>query len=317
MTNTVALIPFIIPVMALVLDYLFGDPISIPHPIIYFGKAISWGEKQWNHGNLRVQKGAMMIFFYLLILVVVLGFTTMILEAFSPWLYLVIATYMLWMGIANRTLIAEGKAVINKLDTEGLDAGRTQLSRIVGRDTSVLTEQEVRLATLETLSENLSDGVVAPLFWYAVLGVPGVMGYKLINTFDSMVGYKNHRYLRFGRIPAQLDDIVNYIPARITAVLMFLVTLNPAVITSVKKYRKAHASPNAGYPESALAGVLSCQFGGPHLYGGVMVEKPFIGDHSKKITTEDLERTCSVNHRVFILSIILILVIQLSKIIIS
>ncbi|QZE15868.1 adenosylcobinamide-phosphate synthase CbiB [Halosquirtibacter laminarini] len=308
------IIPVIIPIMALLLDYALGDPTGIPHPIVSFGKAISWGEKRWNRGKNRVLKGGAMIIGYSAILFILLFTISTLLKVYCPWGYLIFATYFVWMGIANRTLVKEGKAVIKRLDNEGLKAGQEQLARIVGRDTSVLSEQEIRLATLETLSENLSDGVVAPLFWYALLGVPGIMGYKLINTFDSMVGYKNHRYLRFGRIPAQLDDIVNYIPARITAFLMYLTCGKTKVAKSIRKYAKAHASPNAGYPESALAGILQCQFGGPHEYGGVMVDKPFIGDTHKKITTKDLEITCRVNHTVFCMTISIIIVLEILKI---
>ncbi|QZT37984.1 adenosylcobinamide-phosphate synthase CbiB [Halosquirtibacter xylanolyticus] len=307
------IISILIPIIATIFDYMFGDPVGIPHPIVFFGKAISWGEKRWNKGKHRVCKGGVLILSYCLILFVFLYIISSFLKENMPIVYLLFAIYFLWMGIANRTLIQEGMAVIRKLDQEGLEAGQKQLSRIVGRDTSVLSEQEVRLATLETLSENLSDGVVAPLFWYLLLGVPGIMCYKLINTFDSMVGYKNHRYLRFGRIPAQLDDVVNFIPARLTAWMMFLVTGNPQVLHFIKKYAQAHASPNAGFPESALAGILSCQFGGPHEYGGVMIDKPFIGDTPKKITTKDVEITCNVNHRVFILSILIILIVETVK----
>ena len=145
-----------------------------------------------------------------------------------------------------------------------LEEGRRQVSRIVGRDTSGLTDQEVRLAALETLAENLSDGVIAPLFWYLLLGVPGMLAYKMINTLDSMVGYKNERYLQFGRWAARIDDIANYIPARLTAVLMILST-----------------------------GRLC--FGGPHHYFGEMVYKPFIGNNNRPVYSSDMRIAVRVN----------------------
>ena len=142
-----------------------------------------------------------------------------------------------------------------------LDEGRRQVGRIVGRDTSALSAQEVRTAALETLAENLSDGVIAPLFWYAVLGVPGMMAYKMVNTLDSMIGYRNERYRQFGCIAARIDDVANYIPARLTALLMIIVSGRLSLFRFVGKYGSRHASPNSGYPEAALAGILNCRFG--------------------------------------------------------
>ena len=175
------------------------------------------------------------------------------------------------------------------------EEGRRQVARIVGRDTSNLSPQEIRAAALETLSENLSDGVIAPMFWFALLGLPGMMAYKMVNTLDSMIGYKNERYLEFGRIAALIDDIANYIPARLTAYLMLLVSNNWGKRDFVRRFGPEHASPNSGYPEAALAAGLDCQFGGTHDYFGKPVEKPYIGTNARPFTTEDMRIAIQVN----------------------
>jgi len=187
-----------------------------------------------------------------------------------------------------------------------LDEGRKQVARIVGRDTSALSAQEVRTAALETLAENLSDGVIAPLFWYAVLGVPGMMAYKMVNTLDSMIGYRNERYRQFGCIAARIDDVANYIPARLTALLMILVSGRFSLFRFVGKYGSRHASPNSGYPEAALAGILNCRFGGPHYYFGEEVWKPFIGNNERALTTEDMKKAVCVNRQAEVLMVVLV-----------
>ncbi len=187
-----------------------------------------------------------------------------------------------------------------------LDEGRKQVARIVGRDTSALSAQEVRTAALETLAENLSDGVIAPLFWYAVLGVPGMMAYKMVNTLDSMIGYRNERYRQFGCIAARIDDVANYIPARLTALLMILVSGRFSLLRFVGKYGSRHASPNSGYPEAALAGILNCRFGGPHYYFGEEVWKPFIGNNERALTTEDMKKAVCVNRQAEVLMVVLV-----------
>ncbi|MBQ2002186.1 MAG: cobalamin biosynthesis protein, partial [Bacteroidaceae bacterium] len=167
---------------------------------------------------------------------------------------------------------------------------------------SNLSAQEVRTAALETLAENLSDGVVAPLFWMLLLGVPGMMTYKMVNTLDSMIGYRTERYEKFGCWAAKIDDYANYIPARLTAVLIvFAEKLMRWKQTSVKwlmgfvaRYGSQHASPNSGWPEAALAGVLDCQFGGGHNYFGVYFHKPFIGDYPRPLTTADMWRSLQI-----------------------
>ena len=271
----------ILPLLAgWLLDKLIGDPSWLPHPIVGFGKLISFCEKRWNKGKHRVKKGACTA---VVLIVFIYGASALLIHglyAMNLWIGVAVSAVLIFYCLAGTTLINEVRMVFMAAD-HSLEEGRRQVSRIVGRDTSGLTDQEVRLAALETLAENLSDGVIAPLFWYLLLGVPGMLSYKMINTLDSMVGYKNERYLQFGRWAARIDDIANYIPARLTAVLMTLSTGRLSLLKFVGRYGNQHASPNSGYPEAALAGILNCRFGGPHHYFGEMVYKPFISNETQ------------------------------------
>ena len=196
--------------------------------------------------------------------------------------------------LSGTTLAREVKEVFIALE-RSLDDGRRQVSRIVGRDTTALTADEVQKAALETLAENLSDGVIAPLFWWAVGGVPAMLGYKMVNTLDSMIAYHSPRYLRFGMVAARIDDVANYLPARLTALLMLLSAGRLGLMPFVLRYGKCHASPNSGWPEAALAGILNCRFGGPHQYFGEWFDKPYIGDNDRPLTITDMHTAIRVN----------------------
>ena len=204
-------------------------------------------------------------------------------------------------------MIREVREVFFALD-RSLEEGRQQVARIVGRDTSELSAQEVRTAALETLAENLSDGVIAPLFWFALLGTPGMLAYKMVNTLDSMIGYKTERYKDFGCWAAHIDDVANYIPARLTALLMILASGKLRLLTFVLKNGRKHASPNSGYPEAALAGILGCRFGGPHYYFGELFDKPYIGEHDRLLDTNDMKKAVRVNRVAEIWMILIVLV---------
>lgn len=282
-------------VIGYVLDLLIGDPENWPHPVRVFGTLIANGERWLNRPPFRFLKGALLT--VSLCIGVYLFFATLNRLTFSihPWLYVAMNGVWIWYGLANKGLITEGQKVFSVLQADGLDAGRAQLSRIVGRDTSRLSAQQIRIAVLETMSENLSDGVIAPLFFYALAGVPGMMTYKLINTMDSMVGYRSDRYEQFGKFAARLDDVVNFIPARLTALLMVLVTGSARGFQFILRYGSRHKSPNAGYPEAALAGILNCRFGGPNVYHGILVEKPFIGEWERRIEPQEINRASTIN----------------------
>lgn len=281
---------------AWLLDHWLGDPIWIPHPVVGFGKAISFFEHRLNKGGNRFVKGALVALLVVSGIYLITFFSLRQVAFLAPGLLLALQTLLIFYCLAGTTLVREVRAVFKAVD-RSTEEGRTQVARIVGRDTSRLSAQEVRVAALETLAENLSDGVIAPLFWYLLLGVPGMLAYKMVNTLDSMIGYRNERYRRFGCFAARLDDVANYIPARITAFLMILASGRLSLLAFVAKYGKRHASPNSGYPESALAGILDCRFGGPHNYFGKEVWKPHIGSNDRVLTTEDMRVAVLINRR--------------------
>lgn len=295
--------------LAWLLDRWLGDPVWLPHPVVAFGRAISFCEHTLNKGRGRFLKGAMTAI--TLVALTYLLTSTLLRGAniISPWLKATLETLLIFYCLAGTTLIREVRDVFQALD-RSLEEGRKQVARIVGRDTQALSAQEVRTAALETLAENLSDGVIAPLFWYCLLGVPGMMMYKMINTLDSMIGYRNERYRRFGCFAARLDDIANYLPARLTALLMVSVSGKPALWRFVLRYGKEHASPNSGYPEAALAGILDCRFGGPHDYFGEEVWKPYIGSNPHLLSTKDMLLAIRINQKVEIGTVLLIILIQ-------
>ena len=308
------------------LDLFFGDPQKLPHPIVWFGKMIAACEHQYNKGTHRKLKGALIAIGLILFVFAITWMLRKILGIFAlfifdgtreqvyqiPILLYIFDALAIFYCLAGTTLIREVREVFLALD-RSLEEGRKQVARIVGRDTSELSAQEVRTAALETLAENLSDGVIAPLFWLAILGTPGMLAYKMVNTLDSMVGYKTERYRDFGCWAAHIDDIANYIPARLTALLMLL--YSPPKLGGVRgglnrlkfvlKYARNHASPNSGYPESALAAILDCRFGGSHYYFGELFDKPYIGTNDRPLTTDDMKTAVRVNRMAEVLMVIL------------
>lgn len=300
---------YILPlVIAYVLDLALGDPRWLPHPIRLYGNMIAFGEKILNKNTARFAKGAFLtmvlcsgvfLFFY--------GVNYVLKSYTIP--FVVFNSIFLFYALANKSLIEEGKAVFTELK-KGIVQGRKRLSWIVGRETEKLNAQQVKTAVFETLSENLSDGVIAPLFYYAFLGVPGAMLYKMVNTLDSMIGYKNERYEQFGKFAAKLDDVLNFIPARLTAILMLIITGKIHLIGKVFHEGTKHSSPNAGYPEAALAFILDCRFGGPNYYHGKLVDKPYIGDNDRIIENSEFKKVATINYTTTLLCVICILVLQ-------
>ena len=288
--------------LAWMLDLCLGDPAGWPHPVVGFGRLIARGERVLNRGRQRRLKGGLMA-------LALVGGTYGVTAAVLGWVPTLVkwplCAVLIFYCLAGTTLIREVKEVFRAVD-RSLEEGRRQVARIVGRDTTQLTAQEVRTAALETLAENLSDGVIAPLFWYALLGVPGMLAYKMVNTLDSMIGYRNRRYLHFGCVAARLDDVANYVPARLTALLMVAVSGKIGLLSFVWKYGRRHASPNSGYPEAALAGILDCRFGGPHDYFGQEVWKPFIGHNDRLLTTRDMQLAVRINRRAEVVMIVLV-----------
>jgi adenosylcobinamide-phosphate synthase len=318
MTNPISLL------IGWLLDLLIGDPARLPHPIVWFGKMIAFGEHRLNKGSYRKLKGALMAVFLIVLVFAMTWLLRYSLTSYLSPLTTIFDAIIIFYCLAGTTLIREVRAVFLALD-RSLEEGRKQVARIVGRDTSELSAQEVRTAALETLAENLSDGVIAPLFWLALLGTPGMLAYKMVNTLDSMIGYKTERYKDFGCWAAHIDDIANYIPARLTALLMILprlITMNThggskfftfhfSLFTFVRKYGRCHASPNSGYPEAALAGILDCRFGGPHTYFGQLFDKPYIGDNDRLLTTSDMRTAVRVNRGAEVLMVVMVVTVLL------
>ncbi len=284
-------------------DLVMGDPERLPHPIVWFGKAIAWFERLLNKGRGRRVKGIITALLLIGFVYAAMFFLLRWIDGVDKYAGMAVKAIFVFYCLAGTTLIREVKKVFEAVD-RSLEEGRRQVARIVGRDTSELSEQEVRIAALETLAENLSDGVVAPVFWYAILGVPGMMAYKMVNTLDSMIGYRTQRYREFGWCAAHIDDVANYLPARLTTLLMLTVTGRFRLLNFVTWFGREHASPNSGYPEAALAGILDCRFGGPHTYFGEVVNKPYIGTNERPITTADMERAVSINRRVEVVVVV-------------
>jgi len=298
----------IIPlIVGYLLDLLFGDPEQLPHPVRLFGNTIALTERILNKNLIRFLKGMASVIVLCTCCFLFFYAVSAFLIAHSQIAYLIYSSIFVYYGLANKGLINEGKKVFELLNKEGIEAGRKQLSRIVGRDTTSLSAQQIRVAVLETMSENLSDGVIAPLFYYALAGIPGMMTYKLINTLDSMIGYRSERYEQFGKFAARLDDVANFIPSRLTALLMVCVSFSKNAFQFVFKYGNQHKSPNAGYPEAALAGILDTRFGGPNIYHGVWVDKPFIGNNDRIIAHDEIKVVAGTNHKATFLMIVLII----------
>ena len=286
------------------LDFFLGDPSWLPHPVVGFGKMISKGEHRLNRGSHRMAKGAALAAcLILLVFFAVWGLKRLVPNVV---IWLILDTIIIFYCLAGTTLIREVREVFLALD-RSLDEGRRQVARIVGRDTSQLSAQEVRTAALETLAENMSDGVIAPLFWFALLGTPGMLAYKMVNTLDSMIGYRTERYKDFGCWAARIDDVANYIPARLTALLMVIASGKLSLLKFVWKNGRRHASPNSGYPEAALAGILNCRFGGPHIYFGELFDKPYIGENDRELTTQDMHTAVRINRLAEVFMLLLVI----------
>ena len=298
------------------LDLIFGDPSKLPHPIVWFGKSIAFFEHRLNKGSHRKLKGALvaigLIVSVFVITYLIRHYLNLLPSITGKGWGWVFDSILVFFCLAGTTLIREVREVFLAVD-RSLEEGRKQVARIVGRDTTELSAQEVRTAALETLAENLSDGVIAPLFWFAILGVPGMLTYKMINTLDSMIGYKTERYRDFGCWAAHIDDVANYIPARLTALLMAIASPRKGLLRFIWRNGRRHASPNSGYPEAALAGILNCRFGGPHYYFGQLFPKPYIGENERELTTADMKHAVRINRIAEVLMVFLVMICLILK----
>ncbi len=291
-----------------VLDLLIGDPHFIPHPVRLIGSLISFCDKRLNCDagynisekkiNLIKYKRGMLLAFTVIIATFAMS-VIIIVAAYSINLYagIIAEAVMTWQILATKCLRVESMRVYDALRTDGVDAGRRAVSMIVGRDTSVLDAAGVTRAAVETIAENTSDGVIAPMLYTAIGGPVLGFVYKAVNTMDSMLGYKNDKYMYFGRFAARLDDVVNFIPARISAYLMIAAAFIGGrqldcknAYRIFKRDRFNHASPNSAQTESVCAGALRVQLAGDAVYFGKLVKKKYIGDGLREIEYEDIKR---------------------------
>ena len=287
--------------LGFILDLIIGDPHWLPHPIRLIGSFIAKLEKKLNgknlDNNIKLRNGKVLVFTVIAATLFVSCFILIASYLISPCFGLIIEAIMTYQILAAKCLKVESMKVYTSLVTEGLESGRKAVSMIVGRDTEVLDEKGVTKAAVETVAENTSDGVIAPMIYTAIGGpILGFM-YKAINTMDSMVGYKNDKFLYFGRAAAKLDDAVNFIPSRISAYLMiFSAYLSGKDFDGYNAYRVFkrdrfnHASPNSAQTESVCAGALGIQLAGDAVYFGKLVKKPFIGDPIREVEYEDIKR---------------------------
>lgn len=285
--------------VALALDLLIGWPAwlfaRIGHPVTWLGALISGLERRWNIGTQRRAKGVALV----LVVVGLAGGAGLALQALLPggWVGVLIGGVLAWPLVALRAMHDHVAAVARPLEAGDLEAARGAVAMIVGRDVTRLDAAGVARAGLESLAENTSDGIVAPVFWGVVLGLPGIAAYKAINTLDSMVGHKTDRYLAFGWASARLDDLVNLIPARLTGGLFALVSGGGAAWRCMIRDAGKHRSPNAGWPEAAMAGALRVRLSGPRAYGDQVSPEPWVNEGAPDPGPGDLRRGLRVYAR--------------------
>ena len=303
-------------------DCILGDPIwFLPHPVVLIGKLISFSEKHLRRIFPKTPKGelaagAVMSFAVPLISAGAAFGILYLCFVIHPLVYLAVGSFMSWQIFAARCLQKEAMKVVRCLEKDGIEAARKQVGMLVGRDTDRLSEEEVLRAAVETVAENTSDGVIAPLFFMMLGGPVGGFFYKAINTMDSMVGYKNEKYLYFGRFAAKMDDVVNFIPARLSALGMIVSASvlgfdgkNAARIW--KRDRRKHASPNSAQTESVCAGAMHIRLGGPASYFGVIHDKPTLGDPDRPIGRADVSGSCRLMYGTTVFWLILFTAVSL------
>lgn len=299
--------------VAFFVDAVLGDPYWFPHPVrlmgLYINKFEKVARKLFTSPKALKMAGILLTLSTAMITYIIAHGLLSLAIRVNTSLYHIINITLLWTCIAPKTLMKESMKIYYALKEKDLVKGRHLLSYIVGRDTQSLKEEQIAKATIETVAENTSDGVIAPLIYMYIGGAPLSLMYKAINTLDSMVGYKNDKYMDFGWASAKLDDIANYLPARITGLLLVVSSalLRLDVRNSIrilKRDNQNHSSPNSGVPEAAVAGALNIQLGGPNTYFGKIVDKPTIGEANRATSIKDIKST---NHMMYLSTILTIL----------
>lgn len=306
-------------VLAVVLDFIIGDPYWFPHPVIYIGKLISFLEKKArviakNEKTLRICGGIIVVTVSAVSFLIPYALLKLIKNI--SWIYHTLNILIIWTTLAAKSLHKEAGKVYEALKNNDIEDARLKLSYIVGRDTKTLTDTEIIRADVETVAENTSDGVIAPLLFAMVGGAPLAMLYKGINTMDSMLGYMNEKYKFIGFFPAKIDDLFNLIPARITGVLIAITSpvVGGNILESFRimfRDRKNHKSPNCAYPEAAAAGAMRIQLGGTNSYFGELMYKPTIGDKKQELQSAHIIQVIKLMYGAEIISLAIYLIIML------
>lgn len=272
----------ILPI-ACIIDFLIGDPRFLPHPVRWIGRAIEWAEPEFRKLKCNLETSGLLFAICLIGIVFTSAWAIIrIADMIHPLIGVVLRIILIFYCISIRSLEKAAMDVYRRLAEKDISSARRALSMIVGRETAVLDEEGIVRASVETVSENFVDGVASPVFFAVIGGAPLALAYKAANTLDSMIGYRNDAYLEFGRASALIDDVLNFIPARLSVPVIALAAFFPAgrslpaLVTGFREGRN-HASPNAGYPEAAFAGALAVKLGGPNRYHGKKVVKPYIG----------------------------------------
>ncbi|WP_373899213.1 adenosylcobinamide-phosphate synthase CbiB [Haloimpatiens sp. FM7315] len=309
---------FISVILAVIIDWIVGDPYGFPHPVIYIGKFIRFLEKKFR----KIAKTRKQLKLYGGVIVILVAGVTFLLPFIilrltrsNPILYCIVNTTLIWTTLACKCLNKEAMKVYNELSNNNLSEARLKLSYIVGRETEFLSEKEVIRADVETVAENASDGVIAPLICAMIFGAPLAMMYKGINTMDSMLGYLTKKYKDIGYFPAKVDDVFNFIPARITGFFMCLISplVGGNILRSLKimvRDRKNHKSPNCAYPEAATAGAMGVLLGGTNTYFGEVIEKPTMGDKIQELGKRHIKKSIHIMYLTEIFTLVVYVIIE-------
>ncbi len=286
---------------AMILDAIFGEPdwlwSRLPHPAVLMGRAIGWADNRFNRGKYRKLKGIASI--------AALSLAAAILGVAIATLGPIAETLAAAILLAHRSLVTHIRAVADGLRLS-LPAGRHAVAQIVSRDTAEMNEAAVARSAIESAAENLSDGVIAPAFWFLIFGLPGLMIYKLVNTADSMIGYRTPRHAEFGWAAARLDDALNWIPARMTAALIAAAHLRFDTWPQIRRDARLHRSPNAGWPEAAMAASLNIALAGPRSYDGQMRDFPFVNPSGRRaLTANDIDAVANALWRIWAVTLAL------------
>lgn len=313
-TSTISIL-----ILALVLDRLAGEPDwlwrRVPHPVVWFGQIIALCEKRFNRQQaheVQREKWGFGVIAMLMIVSIVIGWVISVVFLQMGAIGMLLEVCIVAVFLAQKSLADHVRNVASALRQRGLEGGRSAVAMIVGRNTETLDESGVCRAAIESLAENASDGVMAPAFWYLFFGLPGLFAYKMLNTADSMIGHKSPRYRAFGRASAQLDDLANWLPARLTACLILLtggISDIEENAISLPRNARLHRSPNAGWPESAMALVLGVALGGPRVYDDDKADEPFLNPSGRQMLSAfDIESALKVFARAMLLGTVLVAV---------